>query len=377
MKISIFSAFFPFRGGIAQFNARLYRELEKNHQVQAYTFKKQYPDLLFPGKTQYVTADDQADPIPATRIVSTFQPFSYFSAAKKIRASKPDVFIANYWISIFAVFLALFAFVIRRKAKSIALIHNLIPHEKRFFDTWMARLFCKQYDGFIVLSDEVKNQLLALQPTAKVLKLDHPWYDHFGPKIPRVDAHNRLGLDPSKKTLLFFGLIRHYKGLDILLDAFHLLGADYQLVIAGEVYADEELYTDLIEQSSGKDRIYFFNKYIPDTAVSDHFSAADVCVLPYRSATQSGITATALHFEVPLIVTNVGGLSEAVKGGELGYVVNEPDPIQLKVGIETYFENTNQNQYIDAIQREKKQNSWSNFAAQLMGFAQNIGANTH
>ena len=163
----------------------------------------------------------------------------------------------------------------------------------------------------------------------------------------------------------------------MLLKAFHLLPSGYQLVIAGEVYADGELYADLIAQSSGKDSIHFFNQYIPDSAVSDYFSAADVCVLPYRSATQSGITATALHFEVPLIVTNVGGLSEAVKGGELGYVVNEPDPIQLKVGIETYFENTNQNQYIDAIQREKKQNSWSNFAAQLIGFAQNIGANTH
>jgi glycosyltransferase involved in cell wall biosynthesis len=230
------------------------------------------------------------------------------------------------------------------------------------------------------MSQVVSDQLRSQVGTRPVYYSPHPIYDNYGPPVAPQEAKKELGLPEKEPLLLFFGFIRPYKGLDLLLEAVsdeRFKDKKFKVVVAGEWYEDSRSYYEMIKKLNIGERLIMKDHFIPESQVATYFSAADVCVLPYRSATQSGITATALHFEVPLIVTNVGGLSEAVKGGELGYVVNEPDPIQLKVGIETYFENTNQNQYIDAIQREKKQNSWSNFAAQLMGFAQNICANTY
>lgn len=370
MKISIFSAFYPFRGGIAQFNASLFRALEKKNQVKAFTFKKQYPNFLFPGKSQFVSDNDVADKIPAERIVSTFNPFTYFKASRIIRKSEPDIFITNYWMSFFGIFMGLFSSKLPDGTKKVAIIHNLIPHEPRFFDKWLNRFFVKRYYCFVVMSDSVEKDVLSLKPKAKILRLNHPWYDHFGEKQDVIEARKKLNVDPNKKTLLFFGLIRDYKGLDILIEAFSKLPEDYQLIIAGEVYSNLKKYKDLISNSVSKDQIFFFNQYIPDSEVTTYFSAADVCVLPYRTATQSGITATSFHFEVPMIVTDVGGLKDIVGHDKMGLVIAEPDAVLLKNGILQYFEEGLKEKFSRTIKLEKENNSWANFADSVVLFAE-------
>lgn len=369
MKISIFSAFYPFRGGIAQFNARLFRVLEKEHEVSAFTFKKQYPDFLFPGTSQYVDDKDPADAIPVKRIVSTFNPFTYFRAARIIKKSEPAIFITNYWMSFFGIFMGLLASRQSKKTKKIAIIHNLIPHESRFFDKWFNAFFIKRYDGFVVMSESVENDLLLMKPDAKYIRLNHPWYDHFGGAISCSEARQQLQIHPDKKTILFFGLIRDYKGLDLLVEAFSNLSDDYQLLIAGEVYSNLKKYQDQIQSSKVKERIFFFNKYIPDTEVALFFSAADVCVLPYRTATQSGVTAIAFHFELPMIVTDVGGLKDIVGEDKMGIVVSEPKPELLEKAIVRYFERGMEEKLKKNIQLEKESNSWAKFAESLVLFA--------
>ena len=374
MRISIFSAFYPFRGGIAQFNARLYRAFEKkkNVEVKAFTFTTQYPSMLFPGKTQVVTPEDAADKIPAERIVHGFNPFTYRSAGVKINLSKPDLFIANYWMTFFGYCMSVLGKMQAKHTKRIAIIHNLIPHEERFFDKPFNRLFLKNYDAFVVLSESVEKDLLKMKPSAKFIRLVHPWYDQFGEKLDKITAQNKLGLDPSKRTLLFFGLIRDYKGLDILLDAFELLNDQYQLVIAGEVYSNGDKYKQQITKSKYKDSIFFFDRYIDDSEVSTFFSATDICVLPYKSATQSGITAISFQFEVPCVVTNVGGLKtiiEEVNGGE---VTDNVDFTSFKKGIESIFEGNKLVKMRASLQKYKLENSWDAFATRIIDFSKTL-----
>lgn len=368
MKISIFSAFYPFRGGIAQFNARLTKELVKENTVKTFTFKKQYPNFLFPGKSQFVDSIVNSDPVKADRIVSTFNPFTYFSAAKKIKRSQSDVFITNYWMTFFGPFMGIFG-KYTKGMKRIALVHNLVPHEKRFFDVWFNRFFVKQYDGFVVLSEAVKKDILDIAPTAKVLMMEHPLYDHFQDKMNQEQAKIELNVDPMKKTLLFFGIIRDYKGLDNLILAMEHLGDDYQLIIAGEVYGDRQKYADLIEQSSKKNAIYFFNQFISDDEVHRYFSAADLCVLPYRSATQSGVTAISHYFELPVLATNVGGLKETITHGKTGWIIEQSEPSQISDGITTFFTETNSQQVNLALKALKEERSWSQFASKIIDFS--------
>lgn len=372
MKISIFSAFYPFRGGIAQFNAKLYRELERENEIEAFTFKKQYPDFLFPGTSQFVEENENVDKIPAKRIVSTFNPFSYFKAAREIRNSNPEVFISNYWMSFFGVFMGIMANKQRNSTSKIAIIHNLIPHEPRFFDKWLNSFFLKRFDGFVVMSDKVKHDLLKSKPGAKFIQLEHPWYDHFGDILDSTESKQRLKILEDKKTLLFFGLIRDYKGLDLLIDAFSELDDSYQLLIAGEVYGNPGKYESQISNSVSKERIFFFNKYIPDDEVKYFFSAADVCILPYRSATQSGITATSFHFEVPIIATNVGGLHETVKNEQNGLIVEKQDSESIKQAIHNYFDKGLKEKFRQSIRKEKSENSWGQFAESLILFANSL-----
>ena len=375
MKISIFAAFYPFRGGIAQFNAQLFRSLEKKHQVTAFTFKKQYPDFLFPGTSQFVDPADNADQIPAKRIVSTFNPFTYFSAARAIRNTSPDIFVTNYWMSFFGLFMGVFARRQSAQTTNIAILHNLIPHEKRFFDKWLNRFFVNQFDAFVVMSESVEMELKTLKPGAKIIRLNHPWYDHFGEVLDKQEARKTLEIHPDKKTILFFGLIREYKGLDLLIEAFSRLDNSYQLLIAGEIYGNEERYLAQISSSDAVDRIHFFKRYIPDSEVSLFFSASDVCVLPYRSATQSGITAASFHFEVPIIATDVGGLKEIIGEDKMGIIVAEPKADLLENALVRFFDENLSETFKQNIKSEKENNSWSKFAESLVVFAETCSKN--
>lgn len=369
LKITFFSALPPFRGGISNFSELLLIELEKKTKVKAFTFKKQYPDLLFPGKTQYNQFSKNNFP----RIVSTFNPFSYFKARRILKKSNPDIFITNYWMSFFGPMMAFFAKGFNKRTLKIAIIHNLIPHEKRFFDKVFNRIFLSRYDGFAVLSESVKENLLSLRKDAKCITLFHPPYNQFGLKLSRAESIIKLGLLPERKTLLFFGLIRDYKGLDSLLEAFSFLDDSFQLVIAGEVYGLDLKYQKLIAASENKN-ILFINDFIPDDQVSIYFSAADLCILPYKSATQSGIKAIADSFQIPVLTTSVGGLAESIVPNENGFILNNLEPIAIADQIQSIFNSDALENVNEFLKKDKYQevNLWEEFAERLLNFCQNL-----
>lgn len=373
MKIAILSSFYPYRGGIAQFNANLYEELSRHHDVRAFNFKRQYPEFLFPGKTQYVTKDDEAVSIESEALLDTANPFSYAATAKNIREWKPDILILRYWMSYFGPSLGFVARHMEKGCKVISILDNVIPHEPRFFDKPFTKYFLSGSDGFVTMCSEVENDLLSFGTGKPHTVISHPLYSHFGPKASREEAEKALGLIPGMKNILFFGLIRQYKGLDILIRAFSQLDESYQLIIAGEPYGPFDPYQELIDKSGAAERIKVFPQYIKDSEVKTYFSASDVTVLPYRSATQSGISSVSYHFEVPMIVTGVGGLRETIGERGTGLVTDEVTPESVRRSIEHYFSDSSiKDSCVERIREEKIRLSWSGFADSLLGFAEKL-----
>lgn len=375
MKIAILSPFYPYRGGMAQFSGRLSEELSKEHEVKAFNFTMLYPSFLFPGKTQYVTNDDSPQVVVSKKVLNSINPFSYYTTASNINQFSPDILIIPYWMSFLAPALGTVCSFINKKTKILGLVHNAIPHEKRFFDNFLAKYFFTECDGFIALSQPVKADLKSIVSDKPILLNPHPIYDHYGAKIGKEEACKNLGISNySKKTLLFFGLIREYKGLDILLKSMDLLTDEYQLIVAGECYGDFKLYQDLIDSSRNRANIKVMEQYIPDDLVSVLFSASDVLVLPYRDATQSGVVAVAYQMETPLIATNVGALGETIKAGSTGMVVSEVTPEALADTIKSYFtdEYSKKELYIQNIKKEKMKLSWSSFSKAIAEFSLSI-----
>jgi Glycosyltransferase len=369
MRIAILSPFYPFRGGMAQFSARLYTELAKNNEIKAYNFISLYPDFLFPGKTQFITDEDSAEVIENERVLSSINPFSYITTAKKINKYNPDLLIIPYWMSFLAPAFGVISRLLNKSIKVVALVHNAIPHEKRFFDKPFAKYFFNKCDGFIVMSEPVKKDLVELIPDARILLTPHPIYDHYKEKMEQKEARNILGVADNKKTLLFFGLIREYKGLDMLIDSMSYLDESYQLIIAGESYDDFSKYQELIDKSPLRNNIKVLQQYIPDDMVTVLFSAANALVLPYRSATQSGVVALAYQLELPMIATNVGALGDTISSSDTGIVVDEVSSMAISNAIIAYFENTEkQRVYISNIRSEKQRLSWSSFAQSFQHF---------
>lgn len=373
MRIAYLSTFYPFRGGIAQFNASVYRELEKaGNQTQAFTFTTQYPQFLFPGQTQFVQKDDIVEIIDAKRVLNSANPFNWRNAAKKIKKTSPDLLIMKYWMSYFGPSLGYVAGKMNKDTKIITILDNVIPHEKKIIDTAFTKYFLKKNHGFIAMSEKVKNDLLKFLPNAKVELIPHPLYNHFGEIINKDIARLQLGLDPNKKTLLFFGFIRDYKGLDLLIESFGKLDKSYQLVIAGEVYGDFGKYDELINKNTNKENIFKHVKYISDKEVSSYFSASDLCILPYKSATQSGITGISFHFEVPMIAINVGGLAEIISHEKTGLIVPEVKVDSITNNINSYFQNYKQEDFINNIKILKQELSWKVFTQKLLEFSKNL-----
>lgn len=373
MKIAILSCFYPFRGGISQFNTCLLEELGKTHEVKAFNFKRQYPDLLFPGKTQYVTEDDNAVPVESEAVLDTANPLSYENTFRRIRQWGPDLLIVRYWMSYFAPSLGYVTRKMRRHCKVISILDNVIPHEPHFFDRPFTKYFLSGSDGCITLCEAVAKDLLDIRPDMKYRVCPHPLYTHFGKARERQEAEQELGIPHGGKNILFFGLIREYKGLDILIRAFSMLDSSYRLVIAGEPYGSFQPYARLIEESPFKDNIYVFPNYIRDDQVSKYFSAADVCVLPYRSATQSGISAISYHFEVPMITTAVGGLKECIADRGTGIVVDEAAPEAIAGAVRRFFSDGSLREDMKKnIGLEKERLSWRRFCEDLVRFSETL-----
>lgn len=369
MKIAILSPFYPYRGGLAQLNARLYTELSKSCDVKAFTFTTLYPDFLFPGKTQYVTDGDTATVVDSVRMLNSINPLSYVKTAKYINRYSPDILIIPYWMSFLAPAFGSVCLLLNKKIKIVSLVHNAIPHERTLIDKPLAKFFFNRCDAFITMSEPVRNDLLMLKRDAKILLQPHPIYDHYGDRIDKTKACNQLGIRNDKKNLLFFGLIRDYKGLDILIEAMGQLDDSYQLIIAGECYGSFGKYKELIDKSPLKNNIVAFDQYIPDEMVTTLFSSADVLVLPYRSATQSGVVALAYQMELPMIGSDVGALGQTIKESKTGLVVPSATKDNIANSIKEYFDNEQQIAiYKENLIKEKKRLSWDNFTRSIVSF---------
>lgn len=377
MKIAILSCFYPFRGGIAQFNASLLGELGREHTARAFNFTLQYPSFLFPGKTQYAGPDDGALKVESTAVLSTVNPLSWIRTARAIRQWGADLLILRYWMPFFAPSLGYVARHCGKACKAIAIVDNAIPHERRFFDVPLTKWFLRSLSGAVTMSEEVASQAKKLRPTLPCTTLPHPLYSHFGEKMPKAEAMEALGIQAGTgkecRCLLFFGLIREYKGLDILIRAFGSLDSSYCLIIAGECYGDFSPYASLIESSPARERIHLFNRFIPDGEVRLFFSAADAVVLPYRSATQSGVGAVACSFEVPLVVTDTGALRRTIGESGIGIVVDRADEESVCDGVRRLFDTPGLAEGCRKKMRaEKERLSWRGFCNELIRFCEEI-----
>jgi len=368
MKITILSAAYPLRGGIAHFAGLLFKELAKEHSLEVITFKRQYPSFLFPGKTQLELGDD-VEIIPTKIEMDSINPFNWVKIGRKIKRETPDLLIIKHWMPFFAPIYGTIAHIVSKNGKTkIAVIcHNIIPHEKKPGDRVFTKYFFNSVEYFITMSKSVQKDLLSLYPKAKQKLLFHPVYSNFGNSVSKDVARKKLELK-SDKILLFFGFIREYKGLDVLLEAIALIKdkMDFTLVIAGEFYSNKEKYISLIENLKLENYVKIFSDFIPTNEVKYYFSASNVVVLPYKSATQSGIVQIANNFDIPMISTNVGGLGEVIENGKTGYLVEKENPEQLAEAIIKYFSENKEAEFVENIKNEAAKYSWSEFVTGMM-----------
>lgn len=368
MKVIILGTAWPYRGGLATFNERLARQfVSEGHEVELYTFTLQYPSFLFPGKTQYTTEPAPAD-LTIRRVLNSCNPINWLRVGHAIRKAAPDMLICCYWMSFFAPAFGLVSRIARRneRTRCIALVHNMIPHEPNILDKLFAPYFVASQDGFVALSESVVGDIEKVESQTSRVKRPktfspHPIYDHYGERMSKNEACKALNLLADKNYMLFFGLVRAYKGLDLLLGAFGCVKdqlPNLQLIIAGEFYEDEDKYRAQIVQLGLADRVIIRNEFIPDGDLRKYFGAADLIVQPYKTATQSGVTQVAFHFEKPMLVTNVGGLGEIVHDHQMGYAC-EPTAEAIANDVSDYFTNNRQEAYTSYLQKEKTKYTWS------------------
>lgn len=373
MKVIILGTAWPYRGGLATFNERLAKQfVSEGHEVEVWTFTLQYPSFLFPGKTQYTNEPAPKD-LVIYRELNSCNPFNWWRVGRRVRKAAPDLLICCYWMSFFAPAYGLVSKIAKRngKTKCVALVHNMIPHEPNVLDKLFAPYFVKSQDAFVTLSESVLKDIEKIenkitnhksQITDKPKAFSpHPIYDHYGERMKKDQACEALGLPGEKDYMLFFGLVRAYKGLDLLLDAFGEVKdrlPNLQLIIAGEFYEDEEKYRAQIAQLGLTERVIVQNEFVPDGDLRKYFGAADLIVQPYKSATQSGVTQVAFHFEKPMLVTNVGGLGEIVHDHQMGYAC-EPKAESIAEDLLDYYQNKRQADYTRYLQKEKTKYEWS------------------
>jgi glycosyltransferase involved in cell wall biosynthesis len=359
LKIAMIGAAYPYRGGIAHFIAKMYRDLEKDHEIKVITFTRQYPEFLFPGKTQFT--DEQGAEIPTTRSIDSIWPLSWWRTCRMIRHWHPDILVFHYWMSFFAPAYGMIArYLKKRGIRIVAIAHNAKSHEKRPAEAMLARFFFKACDGILVLSKSVHTDLIDLDIEKPIIQTGHPVYDIFGPPVSQKAARQALGFSFEERLLLFFGFIRRYKGLQTLLKAMPLVLKELKLklIVAGEFYGDKQEYFDIVKQGGIEKEVVFYDDYIPEDKVALYFCAADLVVQPYVSASQSGVAQIAYHFEKPIIVTDVGGLAEIVPHNKAGFVVPPENPAELARAIVTFFRDHKADELVEGVIQEKKRYTW-------------------
>ncbi len=361
-KIVIIGSAYPLRGGLSAYNERIARAYQQQgDDVTIYTFSLQYPGILFPGKTQY-----SSDPAPGDLNikvkVNSINPLNWIKIGRKIKKLKPDLIIVKFWIPFMAPCLGTIARIIRKNkhTKVISIIDNIIPHEKRFGDFSLAKYWVKSVDGFITMSRSVLDDLNKFDKQKPKLYCPHPLYDNFGKILKKEYARKILNFEESGKYILFFGFIRDYKGLDLLLEAMadpRIKNAKIKLIVAGEYYTDSKPYDDIITKHQLQDSVILATDFIPDQKVAKYFCASDIVVQPYKDATQSGVTQIAYHFNKPMITTDVGGLAEIVPDGKVGYVI-QPNIGLLADAINQFYEEKKETEFVDNVIIEKQKYSW-------------------
>ena len=372
-KVVIIGPAYPLRGGLATYNERLARAfLDEGHNTSISTFSLQYPEFLFPGKSQYSEEPAQKD-LEINVCINSVNPFNWLKIGLELKKMMPDLIVVRYWLPFMGPCLGTILKIIKSNhyTKIVCIADNIIPHEKRFGDTIFTQYFIKPVDAFITMSEKVLSDLdLFSTKNKKKQFIPHPLYDNFGEIISKKQALERLNLDQEYTYILFFCFIRKYKGLDLLIEAMKSISnPKIKLIVAGEFYEDSRSYLQLINDSKVSDKIILKTNFITDSEVKYYFSASDLVVQPYKSATQSGVTPLAYHFETPMIVTNVGGLTGMVPNGKVGLIA-EPNPISIAEKINEFFQNQYAEEFKKNLKVEKQKYSWSSMTKAILELAE-------
>lgn len=377
-KVVIIGPAHPLRGGLATFNQRLAKEfMQSGYECSIYSFSLQYPSFMFPGKTQY-TDEPAPDGITIHTVINSVNPLNWIKIGNRLKKERPDIIVVRFWLPVMGPALGT---ILRRVGKNrhtriVCIADNVIPHEKRPGDKPFTRYFIKSCHAFVTMSEKVMADLRSVEKNKPAQLVQHPLYDTFGDIISKKDARQYLGLPENERIILFFGFIREYKGLDILLDAMKKLkdacsknnqGPVPRLLVAGEFYEDEKKYKDQIAALGIGDLLVLKTDFIPDSEVKYYLCATDAVVQPYRRATQSGVTPLAYHFEKPMIVTNVGGLPSLVPHLKAG-LITEPDPSSIAAGILQFYQ-LGEDYFIPHLRTEKQKYSWANLVNTIKDLA--------
>ncbi|HRP56519.1 glycosyltransferase [Agriterribacter sp.] len=378
-RIVIIGPAYPLRGGLASYDERLAKAFQQQgYDTHIYTFSLQYPGFLFPGTTQYASGPPPAALNIHVRINSV-NPFNWYSVGRELKKFSPDIIVVRYWLPFMGPCLGTILRIAKknRHIKIVCIADNIIPHEKRPGDAAFTRYFLKPVDSFITMSEKVLGDLRTIEPGKPTQFVPHPLYDNFGEKVSKEEARLKLGIDPNDRIALFFGFIRNYKGLDILLDAMKIVKEQsvsrgllpVKLLIAGEFYEDDKSYLRQIKDNNIEDVLILKTDFVPDSEVKYYLCAADVVIQPYRNATQSGVTPLAYHFEKPMIVTNVGGLTAMVPDGKAGLVA-EPDAASIAEKIMEFYK-TGEDHFIPGLREEKNKYTWDNMVEAIEAVSEN------
>jgi glycosyltransferase involved in cell wall biosynthesis len=375
MRVIIIGPAHPLRGGLASYNERLAKQfIDEGNEVTIYTFSLQYPSFIFPGTTQYSTESKPSN-LTINVCINSINPFNWIKVGNNLKNEKPDLVIVRYWLPFMGPCLG---FILRqikknKQTKIVCIADNIIPHEKRFGDKAFTKYFVQPVDAFITMSDKVMTDLKLFAPTKPTQLVAHPLYDNFGEKVSKEEARLKLGIKNEELILLFFGFIRKYKGLDLLLNAMKIIKnskfniKNSKLLIAGEFYEDRKVYDEQIEKLDLQESLILHTDFIPDSEVKYYLCAADVVVQPYKNATQSGVTPLAYHFEKPMIVTNVGGLPSLVPNNKVGLIA-EPNAESIAEKIIDYF-TKGEAYFLPHLIEEKKKFTWSKMTTSIKQIA--------
>ncbi len=359
-KVIIIGPAFPYRGGIANFNNSLAIEYKKQGaDVKVYSFSLQYPSFLFPGKTQYENGNppENIDIIP---VINSINPFNWFKVVRSIKKENPDYVIFRYWLPFMAPALGTIAKLLRTTTKIFAITDNVIPHEKRFGDYFLTKYFISKCDAFLTLSSSVLDDLKKFTKSEEKIFIPHPIYDSFGDVVDKKIAKKNLGLEKDGKHLLFFGFVRKYKGLDIMFEVMaekRIQELGIKLIVAGEFYDNKQEYISKIKELNISDYVILKSDFIPEEEVRNYFCASDLITQTYRTATQSGVTQIAYHFERPMLVTNVGGLAEIVPHNKVGYVC-DINTSEIADCIVDFYKKEKEVMFSENVKKEKKRFTW-------------------